>query len=444
MKKKEPIKITLKTAIVLFMEFVIFIIILVLFIVYMKNRNTNNITNESVVNGIIESDKKTIDDPNINCDAIEVKDNEISDETISQIIKVDINEFIKYKNFFINVDGYSEYTEEAPKNFKLLETYIINSDNKLAQDLTEGLNTPDLYTNSNKLSVVGKSQDFSNSQEFMNKFYTYVCSGLIKNHFNFENYSINIDKIIDNDDIEIYMSINDAYYIIFEYKQSECYFTIQEGPEYDMNQFGLVFDHIQGYDSIMAWDMTKLMPLEDKPIIYLYPTEDTEVSVKLQKPDNLTCSYPKYKNGWHVLAHPDGNLIDLDTNKNLYSLYYESNNDIEFKVENDGFVVKGKDTIKFLEEKLSILGLSEREAEEFIIYWLPKLEANKYNYIRFATLDEINANMPLDINPKPNTLIRILMTFKGLDSPIEVQEQKLVSPKRSGFVAVEWGGTEIK
>ena len=45
-----------------------------------------------------------------------------------------------------------------------------------------------------------------------------------------------------------------------------------------------------------------------------------------------------------------------------------------------GFVVEGKDTIKFLEEKLKQLGLTDKEADEFIIYWLPKLENNKYNY----------------------------------------------------------------
>ncbi len=38
-----------------------------------------------------------------------------------------------------------------------------------------------------------------------------------------------------------------------------------------------------------------------------------------------------------------------------------------------------------MEEKLEVLGFYEREEEEFIIYWLPKLEANKYNYIRFAS-----------------------------------------------------------
>ncbi len=184
--------------------------------------------------------------------------------------------------------------------------------------------------------------------------------------------------------------------------------------------------------------------VSDKPIIYLYPTKETEISVSLLKEENITYSYPKYKDKWHVLAHPDGNLQDLSTGRNLYSLYYECNNTKDFKVEKDGFVIKGKDTIEFLEEKLAVLGLSEKETEEFIIYWLPKLESNKYNYIRFATQDEINENMTLEINPNPDTIIRVLMTFKKLDSPINVQEQQLKTPIRTGYTAVEWGGTEIK
>lgn len=182
----------------------------------------------------------------------------------------------------------------------------------------------------------------------------------------------------------------------------------------------------------------------DKPIIYLYPTEETNVTVKLLKSKNLTCSYPKYQDCWNVLAKPNGDLTDLSTNRNLYSLYYESKNEENFKIEDEGFVVKGENSAEFLEEKLAILGLTEREAEEFIVYWLPKLETNKYNYIRFATSDEINQNMPLEISPKPDSTIRVLMIFKGLENPINVEEQKLTTPNRTEFVAVEWGGTEIK
>ena len=180
-----------------------------------------------------------------------------------------------------------------------------------------------------------------------------------------------------------------------------------------------------------------------KPIIYLYPTEETQVSVKLGKPENLTHTYPKYENGWEVIAKPNGDLKDLKTGRNLYALYWEGINNTKTNMK-EGFVVKGEDTISFLEEKLAILGLNEREAEEFIVYWLPKLESNKYNFIRFETMEEINADMPLEITPAPDTLIRVLMEFKGLNKPIEVQEQKLETPERNGFVVIEWGGTEIK
>jgi hypothetical protein len=181
-----------------------------------------------------------------------------------------------------------------------------------------------------------------------------------------------------------------------------------------------------------------------KPIIYLYPTEDTELSVELGNQENITCSYPQYTNGWNVLAKTNGDLVDLDSGRHLYSLYYESEAITEFEVEKYGFIVKGTEVADFLEEKLAILGLTERESEEFIVYWLPKLQENEYNYIRFATMEEINSNMPLYFSVEPDTLIRVLMTYKGLDNPIDVQEQKLETPERTGFVAVEWGGTEIK
>ena len=181
-----------------------------------------------------------------------------------------------------------------------------------------------------------------------------------------------------------------------------------------------------------------------KPIIYLYPTEEKEVTVSLGYKDKLTTSYPKYEDSWKVLAKPNGDLTYLKTNQKLYSLYYESDGILHFKVEKDGFCVKGDEVAKFLENKLAKLGLTERESEEFIIYWLPKLENNKYNYIRFATNEEIDIDMPLNITPKPDNTIRVLMTFKGLEKPIDVQEQHLETPNRTGFVAVEWGGTEIK
>ncbi len=181
-----------------------------------------------------------------------------------------------------------------------------------------------------------------------------------------------------------------------------------------------------------------------KPIIYLYPTQEEVITVSLGHKENIISSYPKYYDNWKVLARPNGDLIYLRTNQDLYALYYENKRTIKLKVEKEGFCIEGKDIASFLEDKLAKLGLTEREAEEFIIYWLPKLENNKYNYIRFATKEEIDADMPLNITPSPDTTIRVLMTYKGLNKPIKVEEEKIITPERKGFVAVEWGGTEIK
>ena len=67
----------------------------------------------------------------------------------------------------------------------------------------------------------------------------------------------------------------------------------------------------------------------------------------------------------------------------------------------------------------------------------------KNNYIRFETIDEQNTAMPLEITPKPDSVIRIMMDWKNLDEEIEVKEQELQTPERTGFVTVEWGGSEL-
>ena len=178
-----------------------------------------------------------------------------------------------------------------------------------------------------------------------------------------------------------------------------------------------------------------------KPIIYLYPEQEIELTVTLGKPEELTCTYPAYNNGWHITAKPDGTLIG-DSGRSYYALYWESKSKTPVSMP-DGFVVRGEDTASFLEEKLAILGLSEREAQEFIIYWLPQMQDNEYNLIRFATADEIERIMPLSFSVQPDTVIRVLMEYKPLEEYIEVPEQILTTPERRGFVAVEWGGTLI-
>ena len=109
---------------------------------------------------------------------------------------------------------------------------------------------------------------------------------------------------------------------------------------------------------------------------------------------------------------------------------------------NEGFIVKSEDAEKFLEEKFKILGLNDKECTDFITYWLPVLIKNKLSLCSFQT-EEFFKNFELNIYPKPDSLLRIFLSIKKIDSPFDIQEQKIKPFERKGFTVIEWGGTDI-
>ena len=177
-----------------------------------------------------------------------------------------------------------------------------------------------------------------------------------------------------------------------------------------------------------------------KPVIYLYPEQETEVSVQLQLDGKLTCTYPAYNTGWKVTAAPDGTLTD-DKGQTYNYLYWEGETKAQWDM-SEGFCVKGEDTAAFLEDALAKLGLNRKEANEFIVYWLPLMEQNPYNIISFQT-DTYTDAAQLQIAPTPDTLIRVFMAWNAADSFIELPQQELNAPERTGFTVVEWGGTQL-
>lgn len=183
------------------------------------------------------------------------------------------------------------------------------------------------------------------------------------------------------------------------------------------------------------------MPVMDKPVLYLYPEEETTVDVKLDLDGELTCTYPEYTNGWKVTAMPDGTLID-GSGKEYNYLYWEGVSNIQYDMSR-GFCVKGEDTAQFLEDALERLGLNRREANEFIVYWLPLMEQNNYNIISFQS-DAYTDAAKLEISPMPDTIIRVFMTWYGSESYVNIDAQDLSAQVREGFTVVEWGGSELK
>ena len=178
-----------------------------------------------------------------------------------------------------------------------------------------------------------------------------------------------------------------------------------------------------------------------KPVIYLYPQTETNVTVQLTLNGELTCAYPAYYEGWQVTASPDGTLTDAKGQTYNY-LYWEGDINTRWDM-TEGFCVKGEDTASFLEQALEKLGLNRREANEFIVYWLPLMEGNPFNIISFQT-EAYTEAARLRVDPAPDTLIRVFMTWSSTNSFVSLPAQELSAPERSGFTVIEWGGAEVK
>ena len=191
--------------------------------------------------------------------------------------------------------------------------------------------------------------------------------------------------------------------------------------------------------------LTGCWPLEEqyteKPVIYLYPEAETDVTVRLDYAGDLTCTYPAYDGAWRVAAAPDGTLTD-ESGQTYRYLYWEGTDNVQYDF-SEGFCVPGEETAAFLEDALAQLGLTRAEANEFIIYWLPQMEQNAYNLISFQS-DAYTDAAKLTITPQPDTLLRVFMAWKPLTSAVEISPLTLTAPERTGFTAVEWGGAKVQ
>ena len=181
-----------------------------------------------------------------------------------------------------------------------------------------------------------------------------------------------------------------------------------------------------------------------KPVLYLYPEESTDVTVKVNfKKTKFSCVYPKFnemEHSWKVRALPNGEILISD--KKYPYLFWEA---YSYKKQDlsRGFIVKAENAEKFLEKKLELLGLDNKESTDFITFWLPVLIKNKLSLCTFQT-QQFFEDLEYNITPKPKTFIRIFLSIKKLDKEIKIKKQELKRVKREGFTVVEWGGSEIK
>ena len=128
-------------------------------------------------------------------------------------------------------------------------------------------------------------------------------------------------------------------------------------------------------------------PVDEKPVLYLYPTEEMEVTVTLDYDGMLSHTYPAYEGGWTVTAQPDGTLTDT-SGREYYCLFWEGKGTAAYDFSR-GFCVAGSDTAA------------------------------------------------------PDTVLRVFMAWQPLTEAVEMEPQTLTAPARTGFTVVEWGGCQV-
>lgn len=182
-----------------------------------------------------------------------------------------------------------------------------------------------------------------------------------------------------------------------------------------------------------------------KPVIYLYPTEKTDIELSINFEGKILTTFPKLEKSWKVTAFENGQIFDKKTNRFYTSLFWDG--EISFPASHyqykTGFVVERENLTSFLIEKLEFMGLNTTETNDFIQYWLPILEKNEFTFIHFLVNEEYDIFSTNNVNPKPDTSIRIMMEFFGVEEPISIAPQQLPSTKRNGFTLVEWGGSDV-
>lgn len=173
-----------------------------------------------------------------------------------------------------------------------------------------------------------------------------------------------------------------------------------------------------------------------KPNIYIYPTEIIQLSVTLSFPlgGRVISSIPEYGTGWNVTVDTNG-LID-----NTYSyLFYESTQpDIWQK--SHGWVIKTTELESFFKENMLDYGFNGQEIDDFIDYWIPRLDEYTFYSIYPQTETLIKEAVKLDFSKQPDNLLRLFYVVKGHNH----FQNNLIEPiidnfKREGYFATEWG-----
>ena len=130
--------------------------------------------------------------------------------------------------------------------------------------------------------------------------------------------------------------------------------------------------------------------------------------------------------------------------KTYPNLFWEGLGWGEYPQIKSGTIVKTADARETITDQLKSMNLNDREIADFLEFWLPKMPKTEYVRISWIYGEQMDELAPLQVTPKPDSVIRVFLDYAGLEKPIALEKQVLPKFDRNGFSVVEWGGLLAK
>ncbi|MBK8805626.1 MAG: hypothetical protein IPO21_02805 [Bacteroidales bacterium] len=173
-----------------------------------------------------------------------------------------------------------------------------------------------------------------------------------------------------------------------------------------------------------------------KPNIYIYPSEQIDLTVKLNFPmgGKVVASIPDYGKGWNITVDTSGMI------NNTYSfLFYESKQP-DIWQRSYGWNVQTDKLESFFRQNMTDYGFKGREIEDFIEYWIPRLNDYTSYSIYPQTQSLIEEVIQLDFSKQPENILRLFYVVEGSNQLKDnLTIPTIDSFKREGYFATEWG-----
>jgi len=208
------------------------------------------------------------------------------------------------------------------------------------------------------------------------------------------------------------------------------------------------------------------------PTLFVYAPEKTQLTIK---PDaNITYSNPPLANNvtnfsslsWQIAASPDGALSPItypdkvedprskhrdNLEPRTYSYLYYEYEPVSFTKPKNGWIIKKSNLKSFarnvISPQLKLTALEENRLVFELNHASFDLSSN-YLFIGLIDQKEIDKKLPLEINPKPNTLLRYHFYVSPVSSSCSSAIHCLPLPKlspilRSDFMIIELGAIGV-